>query len=116
MVVGMAIRNSRRVVTRHSVRTIVRVLVVMVVPLGLSQVPVVEVQPSGFLVMIRRFVDVGDPRHETERQIEGTAAHRKNPTHTEDCIRRPEPTKGGAPAKPGYAALPDRRPSQGETK
>lgn len=59
---------------------------------GLVSMIVIEMQPSRFLVMIGRFVHMGHPGHDAERQVKCTAAKCEDLTHRPDCIREPRRT------------------------
>jgi hypothetical protein len=62
-------------------------LVIMSAIVGVAQVDMIEVQPSGLLVMIGRSVQVRRAGYEAKRQIEGTTTQGEDPTHPSESNR-----------------------------
>ena len=88
VVIGVTSTELLLVATCGLARVSVIVIVLVIVIARVAQVTVIDVQPAILLVVIRRFVHVGEAGHEAERQVEGTTAQCKSPSHPTDCIRR----------------------------
>lgn len=91
VVMRVASLDRLLVATFGSVRVSVTSIVVEIVIARLAQVPVIEVQPARFLVVIRRSVHVCEAGQEAEHQIEGATPQCNSPPHPRDCIRRLAP-------------------------